>query len=85
MPLLTRVPVGITLLDAVVLRCRVLLNSTYLELMIDDYGEIKNKNKEWGKLLYGCSTRYLRYLLSTRERVWWRVEMGVEWLRWGWG
>lgn len=44
-PLLTRVPVGITLLDAVVLRCRVLLNSTYLELMIDDYGEIKNKEK----------------------------------------
>lgn len=44
--------------------------------MIDDYGEIKNKNKEWGKLLYVCSTRYLRYLLSTRERVWWRVESG---------
>lgn len=37
--------------------------------MIDDYGEIKNKER--GKLLY----------VPTRERVWWRVE----WLRWGWG
>lgn len=35
--------------------------------MIDDYGEIKNKNKEWGKLLY---------VPPTRERVWWRVESG---------
>lgn len=32
--------------------------------MIDDYGEIKNK--EGGKLLY----------VPTRERVWWRVESG---------
>lgn len=43
--------------------------------MIDDYGEIKNK--EGGKLLH--------VYVPTRERVWWRVEMGVEWLRWGWG
>lgn len=32
--------------------------------MIDDYGEIKNKER--GKLLY----------VPTRERVWWRVESG---------
>lgn len=47
--------------------------------MIDDYGEIKKIKIKNGESYYMCVVLCTYYIhVPTREKVWWRVEMGVE-------